>query len=232
MSTDRRARLREATRGEIKLVARRLMEEQGISSLSLHAIAREMGLTAPALYRYFPNRNDLVTALIVDGYQAYAKAMRAAVATCPVTDPVGRLFAAVLAYRDWALAHPTDYLLVAGSPVPGYTPPMDIVHASARRGMDLLMRLVSAALPADGYAPPQIEFSPEFEAALDALRRQRGYDLPLPVISVVLAGWAQAQGFVTQELYQHLQPLLADPAELYRYEARVWFQRLGLKAPV
>ena len=231
MATQRRARLREATREEIKQVARHLMNEHGASALSLHAIAREMGLTAPALYRYFSTRNDLVTALIVDGYQAHAEAMRVAVEAHPATDPVGRLFAAVLAYRDWALAHPTEYMLFAGSPVPGYAAPTEVISLSARRGMDLLMQLVSAALPAHGYAAPKIELTPQFEAALDTLRRQRGYDLPASVVYVVLAGWGQAQGLVTQELYQRLQPLLANPAELYRCEARVWLERLGLTAP-
>jgi AcrR family transcriptional regulator len=233
-ATNRRTRQREAIREEIKQIARRLMREHGTSALSLHAIARTMELTAPALYRYFPTRNDLVTALMAEAYQAHADAMRAASEAHPATEPVRRLFAAVLAYRDWAVAHPLDYMLFAGNPVPGYTAPMDVISEAARRGMDLLMSLVHAALPADRDTLPVVPacaLSPQLEAMLETLRQQRGYDLPLPVVYVVVAGWGQAQGLVTQEIFHHLQPLLADPAELYRCEARGWLQRLGLTAP-
>lgn len=228
----RRARHHQATRDEIKQIARRLMREHGAAALSLHAIARAMELTAPALYRYFATRNDLVTALSVDAYHAQTDAMQAAVAAHSATDPVGRLFAAVLAYREWAIAHPTDYLLVAGNPIPGYTAPMEVITDAARHGMDLLMRLVCAALPAGNEPLPAIALSPELAAMLETLRQQRGYDLPLTVIYVVVAGWGQAQGLVTQEIYQHVQPLLADPGELYRCEARGWLQRLGLTVPM
>jgi AcrR family transcriptional regulator len=231
VSTSRRGRQHEATREEIKQIARQLMAERGTSALSLHAIARCMELTAPALYRYFPTRDDLVTALIVDAYHAQADALVAASEACTASDPVGRLHAAVLAYRDWALAHPVDYLLLAGNPVPGYTPPLELITTAARRGMDLLMALVVAAVRDAALNPPAVVLSPALGAMLTELCRQRGYDLPIAVAYLVLVGWAQAQGLVTQEVGHPSQPLLSDPGELYRCEARAWLRRLGLPAP-
>jgi AcrR family transcriptional regulator len=231
MSAGRRTRRHEATREEIKQWAHHFMREQGVSALSLHAIARAMGLTGPALYRYFASRDDLVTALIVDVYQAQADALAAASESAPATDPIGQLLAVILAYRTWALAHAVDYALLAGHPVPGYVPPREIIADSARRGMDLLISLVRAALQSGAYTPPAIALPLALEPMLEMLRQERGYDVSLSVMYLVLVGWEQAQGFVLQEVFHHLQPLISDPETLYQSEAHAWLRRLGLPSP-
>jgi hypothetical protein len=82
------------------------------------------------------------------------------------------------------------------------------------------------------HASPAVTLSPALEAMLEALRQRRGYDLPATALYLVLVGWAQAQGLVTQEVFQQSQPLLPDPGELFRCEARAWLERLGLSAPM
>src|SRR4051812_32366671 len=118
MSQTHRERVQQATREEIKETARRQMMEQGAASLSLRAIAAEMGLTAPALYRYYKNRDELVTALIVDSFYALGGALEAAGMTCAPGDYAGQFVAMMAAYRDWALANRADFTLIYGTPLP------------------------------------------------------------------------------------------------------------------
>src|SRR5215211_2916846 len=108
MPQTRRERLRDAAYAEIKSIARRQMAEQGAAALSLRAIAAAMGVTPPALYRYYKSRDELVTALIVDAYNDMADALEAAAAAHPAADYAGRFLAVALAYRAWAIAHPAD----------------------------------------------------------------------------------------------------------------------------
>jgi AcrR family transcriptional regulator len=123
-----RARYREQTRGEIKEIALRQLAEGGISSVALTRIAKELGLSGPALYRYFASRDDLLNALIRDAYDDAAQAIRAAADGAAGQSPRARLQSLAGAYRAWAVAHPHRYLLIAGTPLPDYTAPADTVQ--------------------------------------------------------------------------------------------------------
>src|SRR5690348_12056939 len=114
MTQTRAERLREATITEIKAIAHQQMADQGQAALSLGAIARTMGLTTPALYRYFANRDALITALIVEAYQELATALEQADAAAPTDDYTARFRSMAFAYREWAIAHPHDYALIYG----------------------------------------------------------------------------------------------------------------------
>jgi AcrR family transcriptional regulator len=145
MATTRRERIRAATIIEIKEIARRHMSEKGAAALSLRAIAREMGMTSPALYRYFDSRDDLVTALIMDAYNDFADALEAARDTCAADDHVGRLAAIAHAYRNWALASPQEYALIFGTPIPAYEAPPDVTGPVAARSMMVFLDILQAA---------------------------------------------------------------------------------------
>src|SRR5262249_49131651 len=121
MTEGRRQRQRLATIEEIKQIARQHMRDQGAAAVSLRSIAKYLAVTHPALYRYFDRRDDLITALILDAYHALAEALATARDTAPADDSAARLLAACLEYRDWALAHPVDYALIFGNPIPGYS---------------------------------------------------------------------------------------------------------------
>ena len=118
-----RERVRAELTREITDVARGQLATEGAGGLSLRAVARELGMVSSAIYRYFPSRDDLLTALIIDGYNAIGEAAEQADAGCPAGDFAGRWRAVCQAIRDWALAHPHEYALVYGSPVPGYQAP-------------------------------------------------------------------------------------------------------------
>lgn len=115
---------------EITDAARRQLAESGAAALSLRAIARELGMVSSALYRYFPSRDDLLTALIIEAYNAIGEAVEEAVATGDT--PRARWRAAAAAVRHWAIGHPHEYTLLYGSPVPGYQAPQDTIRP--RRG--------------------------------------------------------------------------------------------------
>jgi AcrR family transcriptional regulator len=231
MPQTRRERLREATREEIKNIARQQIAEHGAPALSLRAIATEMGLTPPALYRYFDSRDALVTALIVDAYHSLADALETAAPSVPPGDYRSHLLAVTLAYRDWALSYPQDYALVFGTPIPGYQGPVEIIVPAASRSMDIFLTLLEAAWQAGqlNLQPEDVQLSPELHALLEGW--QQRYDLTpaTPILHLALAAWGQMHGLVTLELFHHLQPMVSDPGELYRFEMAAFLKRIGLK---
>ncbi|MFK0103170.1 TetR/AcrR family transcriptional regulator [Streptomyces sp. NPDC091040] len=123
-----RARYREQTRAEIKEVALRQLAEGGVGALALTRIAKALGLSGPALYRYFANRDDLLSALIRDAYDDAATAIGEAAAMARDRSPRERLRVLAGAYRAWAVSEPHRYLLIQGSPVPGYVAPDDTLE--------------------------------------------------------------------------------------------------------
>jgi AcrR family transcriptional regulator len=127
-----RERARAELTQEIKDEARRQLAASGADGLSLRAVARELGMVSSALYRYFPSRDDLLTALIIEAYEALGTATEQAEANVPRTDIRGRWRAASHAVRDWAIAQPHEYALIYGTPIPGYQAPADTIAAASR----------------------------------------------------------------------------------------------------
>ena len=217
MPRKRREELREATIADIKAAARKLMGEHGTAGLSIRAIAREIDMTAPALYYYYDNLDDLVTALIFDDYHALAEAMetaRDAAAGQPYRD---QLLAVMLQFRQWALEHPVDYMLISGNPIPGYEAPSDLTTPAAARVM-----AVSVGILADGIAagefnvPPEAADLPDTVAnALRQIAQERGYDTPVSAVYLAVSGWAQVHGLVSLELYHATQPVIGDTEAFY-----------------
>src|SRR5262244_2472917 len=140
-----RERVRAELTREITETARRHLATDGAAGLSLRAVARELGMVSSAVYRYFPSRDDLLTALIIDGYNAIGAAVEQADGTCRRDDYHGRWLAACRAVRDWALAHPHEYSLVYGSPVPGYRAPEQTIGPASRVPLALVSVLAGAA---------------------------------------------------------------------------------------
>jgi AcrR family transcriptional regulator len=129
-----RERARAELTREIKEGARRQLADTGADGISLRAVARELGMASSALYRYFPSRDDLLTALIIDAYDAVGEAAEQAIAVGKPDESWGRdrWLAACHAIRGWALAHPHEYALIYGSPVPGYRAPEATIGPAAR----------------------------------------------------------------------------------------------------
>jgi len=214
----RRERNRINTAAEIKDRARAQMESEGVAALSLRAIAREMGMTAPAIYRYFPSRNDLVTALIVDSYHSLADALNEADASVARDDLTGRLFAITRAYRAWAFAHRAEYSLIFGTPIIGYHAPYEVTKPAANRATVPLVDVIMKAMRRAGAGPGQ---NSGVYSGLSALEDD--------VRHAVIAAWATMHGLVSLELFGHAEKIEASPDALYDAEI-VWLtRRLGIE---
>ena len=214
----------------IKVVARRQMAEHGTAGLSLRGIGREIGITAPAIYNYFPRLEDLITALIVDAFTALAEAMEAAESTVASDHPYDKIMALCLAYREWAVEHPVDFQLIYGNPIPGYHAPEEITIPLARRPFLGLFRCFIRAhqagelvIPAEYQAVP-----PAMSGSSAAWQRASGIELPHALLGLLMSGWSRIHGAVMLELFHHLQPLVGDAGAFYRYEVDAFAQRLGL----
>jgi AcrR family transcriptional regulator len=143
-----RERARAELTREITEEARRQLAATGANGLSLRAVARELGMVSSALYRYYPSRDDLLTALIVDAYNAIGEAAETAIAGTMGGAARTRWLAACHAIRAWALDRPHEYALIYGSPVPGYRAPEATIGPAAR--VPLAFVGVLAAAIADG----------------------------------------------------------------------------------
>ncbi len=225
----RRERLRVETSREIKAIALRQMAEGGPGAISLRGIAREMGMTARAIYSYFPTRDDLITALISGIAASLAEALETASNAVPDTDPGGRLLAWGQALREWALAHPESFRLFYGHPIPGYQPPEDgPVDRTARRVCRELTRLVAAAWPNARHRQPEdtswADLHPDYVAKI----QEDLPDVPPAAAALALRVWGRMHGLVALEIDGHIHPVAGNPAALHRAEMLDLVGSLGL----
>ncbi|MER7515360.1 TetR/AcrR family transcriptional regulator [Streptomyces sp. NPDC126499] len=226
----RRERLRAETTAEIKDTALRLMADGGPDAITLRAIAREMGMTANAIYGYFATRDELVTTLIADVYEALADAVDAAWAQAPGDDPAARILAWADAFRGWALANPEGFRLVYGDPVPGYEAPEGgPAPDAARRVCTGLTALADAAWP---YAEAHYRHSAftwdDFDAGLLDKVRPAFPELPPAAVALALRIWGHLHGLVALEVYGHLGRQTSSPDKLFREELAQLTRTLGM----
>lgn len=230
---NRRERLRAETTAEIKSVALDLMSSGGPGAITLRAIAREMGMTANAIYGYFPTRDDLVSTLIREVYTSLADTMEAARDTAPESDAAGRILAWARAFRDWALANPEGFRLIYGDPVPGYQPPEGGAAAEAEhRACTGLIGLAAGAWPKAKrlYADADFQWS-DFDATLVAAVRAGFPGLPPAAVAIALRIWGHLHGLVSLEIYGHLRGQTTNPEKLYLDEIAHLIRSLGLTPP-
>lgn len=222
----RRERQHAAVREEIKAMARAHMARAGAAALSLRAVAGELGLSSAAIYYYFPNRDDLITALLVDAFRALGAALRAAdVADADVGD---RLRAVMLAYRAWAVDHPAEYALLFGTPVPGYVAPAEVTAPEARAALAAIGQLFGEAYARGRLRPPRAPAPAAIAAQVRGWLEATGQQIPLPVLLATLRAWAIGHGLVGLELDHQTQPIIGDAAALFAYEVDALLRQLGV----
>jgi AcrR family transcriptional regulator len=224
-----RERVREELTREITEIARSQLATEGAAGLSLRAVAREMGMVSSAIYRYFPSRDDLLTALIIDGYNAIGVAAEQADTACPPGDYIGRWIAVSRAVRDWALAHPHEYALVYGSPVPGYQAPQQTI-APATRAATVYGKIISDAHRAGRLDPPGICPRPpqSFGPDAAALRASVMAEVPDDVAARAVAGWTTLFGMVSFELFGQFDNVITDRDAFFEHSMRCQGRLTGL----
>jgi AcrR family transcriptional regulator len=223
-----RARVRDELTREIKQAARRQLAEQGAAALSLRAVARELGMVSSAVYRYFPSRDELLTALIMDAYDAVATAAEAAESAVRRRDLLGRWMALARAVRNWAGAHPQEYALIFGSPVPGYQAPADTSNPAARIPLLLMRVLTDAAQSAVSPAPAERSLPRAVRGDLKAVRREFAPGLNEHQVARAIMAWTELIGSITFELFGHLHNVISDYQAYFDYQMLGVGQRLGL----
>ena len=211
-----RARARAELTGEIKAAARRQLESSGAESLSLRAISRELGMVSSALYRYFPSRDDLLTALIIDAYDALGEAAQAA-AQQEYPHPREAWIAVYAAVRNWARTNPHEYALIYGSPITGYQAPQATVQPATRVPL-VLLRILQQAHE-EGWLQ-------ELDAPEPTGRLAEQVDIiaplapgvPRPMLLRMVIAWTQLFGMISFELFGQLVGSM-DPADDFFTEA-------------
>lgn len=233
MSASRTARERaraELTR-EITDTARRHLATAGASGLSLRAVARELGMVSSAVYRYFPSRDDLLTALIIDGYNDLGAAVERADAARDRGDFPSRWLAVCHAVRDWALAHPHEYALLYGSPVPGYHAPRDTVSAAIRDTV-VFGGILTDAHRAGALHPPDVGPAPPASFGEDAQRlREIMPEVADDVVARAVTMWTGLYGWVSFELFGQFDNTIENRAAAFDHNARCLAGLVGLTAP-
>ena len=202
----------------IKETAWEQIAELGAPALSLRAIARDLKITAPAIYNYFPDRDALVTALIIDAYRSFGDSQLEARDAVGTSDVKGRMRAIGIAYRTWALTYPQRYQLIFGTPIPGYEAPLMEVLPSAARSLSALVSVVEelrirGKLNVRSF--PQVKG--EYKASFETWKKYGG-DVDMLSMSVAMVIWSRVHGVVSLEIANNLPPFGTNGDELYLFE--------------
>jgi AcrR family transcriptional regulator len=223
-----RERVRRELTSEIKEVALAQLASGGGAALSLRAIAREMGMASSALFRYFHNRDALLTALIIDSYSSLAEAAEAAEARVHQQSIEDRWMAICRGVRNWAVAHPHEYALIFGSPIPGYAAPPGTVGPASRVPLllgDLLGDLMSERSYDAGAHP---EPSATVQRAIDPVRAVMPEGVPSDLMVRGLMAWTYLFGAVSFEVFGHRHNVIADYEAFFDHEVGRLAAMVGL----
>ncbi|MGA9690033.1 MAG: WHG domain-containing protein, partial [Pseudonocardiaceae bacterium] len=226
-----RERARTEITAAIKDEARRQLADQGAAHLSLRAVARELGMVSSAVYRYVPRRDVLLTLLIVDAYDALGAEVEAAEGAIDRADLLGRWIATGTAVRGWGLAHPHDWALIFGSPVPGYAAPQDTIQP-ASRVPEVLCGILADAVAAGCLDNSLVgEVSAAVGCAMAPVRAVVPRDrVPDPVLAGGLTAWAGLIGAVSFELFGHRHNVIDDHETFFVDELRRLITLIGLRS--
>lgn len=199
----RRERQRAATVEEIKEVARRLMREQGTVDVRFTDIAKEMGMTPPALYRYFADRDALLTELIAEAYRELGREVAEAREQRDPDDIWGRWIAVGTAYRNWARRESEQFALILGMPVPGYVAPEDgPTTDAARDAMTQLSLLFIRAAELGVLREPLVrDVSDEMAACAAEKHPELGGLVPPESFQAMIQAWATLHGITCLDAY-------------------------------
>jgi AcrR family transcriptional regulator len=205
-----RGRFRSHVRDEVKRVALEQLAAGGPQALSINAIAKELGVSGPALYRYFASRDELLTDLIADAYHDFAAAI--ALAGGRHREPTQRLRAAVHAYRAWALAQPHRYRLLFAAPLPGYDAHSDRLVTAAQQAMNVLLDVLAAAGPGEQTSAQR---PGRLDRQLQRWARDRGLsDIDPTLARRAIVIWTRLHGLVSLDIEGNFAAMSLDPTLL------------------
>jgi AcrR family transcriptional regulator len=252
VSPSRRDRLRAATIDEIIQTARRLLVKDGPEAVSLRAIAREMGMTAPGLYRYFGNYEELVRYLTASIFTELGNDIHQAIEAAE--PPAGRpgagdgvrakltvkMVAACREFRRWALNHRGEFALLFGVPLPGLDDGRyDLADECALAFAGTFFRLFLELWQKTPFpVPDDAQIDPGLRDQLSRYRDALGASiplgaaLPLGAVLTFLRCWTLLYGAVAMEVFGHLRFALEDPAPMFEITLGDLAALVGLSYPL
>ncbi|WP_345363227.1 TetR/AcrR family transcriptional regulator [Actinoallomurus liliacearum] len=213
--TTRRERLRAELDRDIRMSARRLLGADGPAAMTLAAIARDVGITAPAIYRYYESHDDLVRAVADDLIEDLVTTLQAA--ADPSHDLLARLSGATNAIRTWALEHPSEFAFLFGTPNKATgraqgeisaTWVVRLAHLFGGLFEELWRQRPFSVLPDESLAPA-------LRDELASYRKTTGLDLPLGAIWTLLTCWHRIYAGVCLEIFGHLGVGIDDHGPMY-----------------
>ena len=241
----RRDRVRAATVQEIKQTARRLVVQAGPDAATLRAIAREMGMTAPGLYRYFGSHEELIKHVIADIFSELTDDLQAAIHAAAgaaagqgqLAELTAKMVAACREFRRWALTHKKEYSLVFGTPLPGVDERDEIIAECGRRFGATFFTLFFELWQRNPFSVPAPgEIDPGLREQLESYREGLGAgltetELPVGAMLAFLRCWTRLYGAVTLEAFDHLRFALDDASPMFEYTLAEMATPLGLAYP-
>jgi AcrR family transcriptional regulator len=205
-----RERYRAQVRDEVKQAALGQLAESGPAGLSVSAIGKQLGVSGPALYRYFAGRDELLTELVIDAYHDLADALTDAARGAPGPEPRVRLEDLARAYRSWALAQPHRYRLLFGPPLPGYDAHAQRLVDAAQAAMNILLGVLREL--GDHTATPPAE---PLASQLSAWARTHdpGTDPAIALRAIII--WSRLHGLVSLEIAGNFASMGIDPGQVF-----------------
>ena len=236
-AVSRRERVRAATSGEIKQTARQILVAKGPEEVSLRAIAREMGMTAPALYRYFSSREDLIRHVVGDIFSEIAGDIRAAAMQAGEAsggDVTAKLIAACREFRHWALTHREEFGLLFGTPLPGLEPLHndETDKCAMEFGNSFMGLFLELWLRHPFPVPADDQIEPGLAAQLARYVGALGVDLPIGAALIFLRCWVRLYGMVSLEVFGHLSFAFEDAAPMFEITLTELAGLVGLEYPL
>lgn len=212
-----RERAREQTLRDITRIGREHLASVGAAALSLRAVARDLGVVSSAVYRYVKSRDELLTLLVVDGYNELGDEVEAAVAA--VTEPLDQFLALGWAVRHWALREPARYGLLFGSPVPGYDAPGEQTTGPGTRVVVALVQILDRAYGQGVVSADAPDAGQALSADLERIRTELCLDMPSALTARGVLVWSSLFGAVNFEVFgQYGADTFTEPADLYEHQ--------------
>jgi AcrR family transcriptional regulator len=227
----RRDRVRAATTEEIKQVARKILVDEGPKAVTLRAIAREMGMTAPALYRYFGSHQELIRNVIGDIFLEIGADIQSAIDAAASQGITAKFGAAAREFRQWSLGHQREFGLLFGTPVPGLDlKQTDVADECGRKFTDTFLALFLELWRKKPYPVREPgEIDPDLRSQLERYREELGADLPVGAILSFVYCWTRLYGMVSLEVFGHLSWILDDGEPMFELMLKEIMPVLGLE---
>jgi len=204
-----RERARSQTIADIIRLGREHLALHGAAALSLRAVARDLGVVSSAVYRYVENRDELLTLLLIDGYNELGDEVDAAVNAIPVEDFAEQFGALAQAVRAWAIREPARYALLFGSPVPGYQAPGERTTVPGTRVIVRLVSIFDAAYRAgelNAEVTPAVVIPPALEKDLASIRTELNLTVPDASMARGVLAWTSVFGAISFEVFGQYGP--------------------------